>query len=412
MKSQTVRKCLWLAVAAIWLLMGSAQATNQFQIVHHFANAPGSTPVAALVADSAGNLYGTTEFAGNKSCGDEGTGCGAVFKLTPTSGGGWSYNVIHSFNGLDGETPLAALIIDALGNLYGTTSAGGAYGSGTVFELSPSGSKWTERVLHSFGSHANDLGDPEGSLVFDGSGNLYGTGLFGGTSQNYGGVFELKRSGTKWQERVIYGFTGGSDGGRPGANLIWDSAGNLYGTTFGGGSTNCSFPGCGVVFELTPGSSGNWTEAVLHSFGGATDGFQPRCGLIFDTAGNLYGTTYSGNTVFELMHSTGGWVFNLLHTFGGSDGELPAAGVVLDTAGNLFGTTLEGGDTGAGVVFELSQSGGSWTETILHSFNAKAGEYPVAGLLLNQGVFYGTAEAGGLGYPANSGYGVVFSITP
>jgi uncharacterized repeat protein (TIGR03803 family) len=408
--SQALWKYVSLAVATTWILAGSAQATSQFQVLHHFANAPGSTPVAALVADSAGNFYGTTKYSGNNVCG--GNACGVVFEISPESGGGWTYHVIHEFDGPHGSEPEAGLIFDSSGNLYGTTYGGGAYGRGTVYELSSSGNKWTERVLHNFGSYKNDVANPRGSLTLDGSGNLYGTGSVGGTSFSYGGVFELKRSGAKWQEKVICNFTGGSDGGIPSANLIWDSAGNLYGTTFGGGSTNCSYPGCGVVFELTPSSSGNWAETVLYSFGGVDDGFQPLSGLIFDTAGNLYGTTYSGSTVFELTPSTGGWTLNVLHTFGGSDGDFPAAGVVLDSAGNLYGTTLEGGNVGVGVVFELVQSGGSWTENVLHSFNAKAGEYPAAGLTLSQGLLYGTAEAGGLGYPDNSGYGIVFSITP
>jgi uncharacterized repeat protein (TIGR03803 family) len=405
----TVWRYVSFAVAVTLILAGSAQATSKFQVSHHFANAPGSTPVAALVADAAGNFYGTTKYSGNNVC--DGNACGVVFEISPKSGGGWTYHVIHEFDGPHGSTPEAGLIFDSSGNLYGTTYAGGAYGSGTVFELSPSGDKWTETVLHSFSSQNNDVYLPRGSLTLDGSGNLYGTGSVGGTSVTYGGVFELKRSGTKWQEKVIHNFTG-SDGGIPAANLIWDSAGNLYGTTFGGGSTNCSYPGCGVVFELTRSSSGNWTETVLYGFGGVDDGFQPLSGLIFDTAGNLYGTTYSGSNVFELTPSTSGWVFKVLHTFGGSDGDLPAAGVVLDSAGNLYGTTLEGGSFGVGVVFELVQSGDSWTETVLHSFNMEAGGYPAAAVILNQGVLYGTAEAGGLGYPENSGYGIVFSITP
>lgn len=389
--------------------MGIANAASQFQVVHYFTNTPGSTPVSALVADSAGNFYGTTKYSGNGTC--SGEGCGVVFELSPESGGGWNYQIIHYFDGLKGATPEAGLILDSAGNLYGTTGSGGAFGSGVVFELSPSGGKWTEKVLHSFGSHKNDLARPRGHLTLDESGNLYGTAFQGGTSGTYGGVFELKRSGTVWQERVIHNFTG-PNGGNPSANLIWDSAGNLYGTTLGGGSNNCSYPGCGLVFELTPSSGGNWTEKVLYSFTGVNDGFQPLCGLVFDPAGNLYGTTYSGQTVFELTPSGGHWTINVLHTFTGSDGMWPAAGVVLDSAGNIFGTTLEGAADGVGSVFELTLSGSTWTETVLHSFNATVGEYPAAALVLNQGVLYGTAEAGGIGYPDNSGYGLVFGVTP
>ena len=406
---QAVSRSFSCAALATCLLIGSANATSQFQIAHYFTDTPGSTPVSALVADSAGNFYGTTKYSGNGTC--SGEGCGVVFELSPQSGGGWNYQIIHYFDGLKGSTPEAGLILDSAGNLYGTTGSGGAFGDGVVFELSPSGGRWTEKVLHNFGNHKNDLARPRGSLTFDGSGNLYGTGFEGGKSNTYGGVFQLKRSGTTWQERVIHNFTGGSDGGNPSANLILDSAGNLYGTTFAGGS-KCGYPGCGVVFELTPSAGGTWKESVLHSFTGATDGFGPLCGLVFDTAGNLYGTTYSGNTVFELMPSGGHWTIKVLHTFAGSDGYFPAAGVVLDSAGHVFGTTLEGGDDGVGVVFELTQSGDSWTEAVLHSFNATEGEYPAAALILDQGVLYGTAEAGGVGYPDNSGYGVIFSVTP
>lgn len=251
---------------------------------------------------------------------------------TPTAGGGWTERVLHNFgNGVDGASPWAGLIIDATGNLYGTTHDGGTYGVGTVFELTPTGGGgWTEKVLHSF--NFTDGGGPYGGLVMDAAGNLYGTTYAGG-SGGWGTVFELTPTGGGgWTEKVLFSF--GDIGGGPYAGLIFDSAGNLYGTTIGGGTY-----GYGRVFELTPTGGGGWTEKVLHSFGiiNATDGAGPYAGLIFDSAGNLYGTTYSGpvingayvGTVFELQPTGGGWRETVLYSFSnGTDGSSPYGGLV------------------------------------------------------------------------------------
>src|ERR1019366_4407129 len=202
-------------------------------------------------------------------------------------------NVLHNFNndGTDGVNPQADLIFDAAGNLYGTTSQGGTSDAGTAFELTPAaGGTWTEKVLWSFGT-GMDGANPLAGLIFDGAGNLYGTTYNGGTS-NSGTVFELTpAAGGTWTEKVLYGFDGGANGGDPSAGLIFDAAGNLYGTTSFGGPYNH-----GTVFELMPAGGGSWTEQVLHNFGSGTDGISPLAGLIFDGAGNLYGTTYHGGS--------------------------------------------------------------------------------------------------------------------
>jgi uncharacterized repeat protein (TIGR03803 family) len=260
----------------------------------------GRQPQAGLIFDAAGNLYGTTAFGGYYGLQ---TGYGTLFELTPAGGGSWTEQVVHNFNHdfTDGDEPYAGLIVDAAGNLYGTTSGGGTIGYGTVFELTPTGGgTWTE-VLHSFGDGTDGL-YPWAGLIFDAAGNLYGTTSEGGTYDG-GTVFELTpAAGGGWTEKVLHSFGNGNDGAYPHyAGLIFDAAGNLYGTTSGGGTY-----GGGTVFELTPAGGGSWTETVLHSFGNGTDGAEPYAGLVFDAVGNLYGTTLGGGTynygtVFELQ---------------------------------------------------------------------------------------------------------------
>src|ERR1017187_1221490 len=202
--------------------------------------------------------------------------------------------VLHNFNnnGTDGVSPQAGLIVDGAGNLYGTTSGGGTYYHGTVFELTPAaGRGWTETVLHSFNNNGTDGYEPLAGLIFDAAGNLYGTTYVGG-SYGYGTAFELTPAGGgTWNEKVLYSFASGSTAFYLTSGLIFDGAGNLYGTTLGGQG--------GSVFELTPTAGGGWTEKVLHSFGNGTDGEDPQAGLIFDAAGNLYGTTYLGGTYYQ-----------------------------------------------------------------------------------------------------------------
>jgi len=345
----------------------------------------GKYPYSGLVADGAGNFYGTTWRGGNSSC-----DCGTVFELSPTATGGWAEKVLHTFryNGKDGFEPFAGLVFDSAGNLYGTTSLGGSgscdngfgyvVGCGTVFELSPSPTgPWAERVIYSFQSNGSDGLFPNGGLLFDATGNLYGTTLNGGSAagcpilpEGCGTVFELSpSSGGVWGERILHSFNG-ADGLLPQSSLIQDASGNLYGTTPYGG-TGCLGDGCGTVFELSTGGLGTWTETVLHNFvADGTDGYNPQSALIMDRDKNLYGTAYVGGegtcvqtftqgcgTVFELKHTSGGaWTEKILHSFqrNTTDGELPYAALIFDSAGNLYGTTETGGPYGGGTVFEIT----------------------------------------------------------
>jgi uncharacterized repeat protein (TIGR03803 family) len=384
-----------VAIAAI-LMPASSYAENKLKLLHTFLDNPAEKPQSGLVSDAAGNLYGVTSFSSPDSCGNN--GCGAAFKLTPGSGGKWSYSVIHRFTILGGSHPNGSLIFDSEGNLYGVTEYGGRHSYGVVFELSPSGGRWKEKVLYNFGRNSVDLENPVGALTFDERGNLYGATQHGGGDQ--GGVFELQLSGGKWKEVVLYQFTGGLDGGSPSGKLVWDLAGNLCGTASAGG-----MGGDGVVFELTRGG----IETVLHSFTGS-DGKLPVGGLIVDPEGNMYGTAEVGGnnscnggsgcgTVFELMPSTKGWSLKVLHVFNDLDGRLPVGALVLDPNGNLYGTTPTGGKwIYNGVLFKLSRTGNHWTETVLYSFGVfKDGVSPDAELIFNQqGALYGTATGGGV----------------
>ncbi len=327
-------------------------------VLHNFHGAPdGANPYAGLVMDGAGNLYGTTQAGGNSST-DCSAGCGTVFESSPNSNGGWTTTVIHNFNGSDGELPYAGLIIDGAGNLYGTTYAGGSYGFGVVFEMSPNGSGgWTTTVLHNLGS-GGDGQNPKAGLVLDGAGNLYGI-TTGGGSLHLGAVFKMTPDGSGgWTENVIHNLGEGDDGYIPqDGSLVLDGSGNLYGTCSVGGSHMA-----GTAFEMSPDGSGGWTEKVIHNFGSVSDGEDPFAGLIFDGSGNLYGTTVAGGgdddgTVFMMTpDGSGGWKESVLHNFGqGSDGSTPAgAGLVLDGSGNLYGTASAGGSHDQGTVFEVT----------------------------------------------------------
>ena len=435
-----------LAIFAVVLFATSICAAQQETVLHSFGSGTdGQDPQAGLVMDSHGNLYGTTYFGGIHGACQGGPTCGTVFELSPKEGGDYAETILHSFGGdMDGQNPAAGLIFDGVGNLYGTTPVGGIHGYGTVFELSPNGSGgWTETVLHSFDYNGSDGALPYANLVFDRFGNLYGTTYAGGihASCNYGAnagcgtVFELSpREGGGWTETVLHSFNNnGQDGWYPDAGLLFDGAGNLYGTTVAGGIHHtCSSGGCGTVFELSPLEGGGWTEAVLHSFGNGTDGIWPVAGLTFDGAGNLYGTTSGGGihiacdgggcgTVFELSpREGGGWTETVLHSFGnGTDGAAPGAGLVFDATGNLYGTTAVGGIhcglPGCGTVFALSPNGsGGWTETVLHSFgNGTDGVVPAAGLIFDgTGNLYGTTIEGGIHNTCPDGYtcGTVFEL--
>ncbi len=375
------------------------------QTVKTLLSFSGTESIAALIFDSAGNLYGTTGDQYEPSL-------ISVWELSPNADGTWTENVLWTSTG--GTEPLnirAGVIFDSSGNLYGTSLYGGAFGCGTVFELiHNSDGSWTESNINDFTcTNGSFVG---GGLVFDKAGNLYGTTGLGGTS-NVGVVFQLVPNGNgTWTENVLHNFTGGSDGGYPGLGvLVFDSAGNLYGTAAGGALGDCDVnnPGCGTVFKMSPKANGTWSFKVLHSFTGGNDGGVPVFGLTFDKAGNLYSTTdvggqYGYGNVLELVaHSNGAYSERVLHQFrDGGDGAGPFAGVIFDAAGNLYGTTRNGGDKqcfnspddGCGIVWELTpKSNGSYTEQILVHFHGTPNSTPINNLVMDSmGNLYGSAS--------------------
>ncbi|MFZ0706264.1 MAG: choice-of-anchor tandem repeat GloVer-containing protein [Candidatus Korobacteraceae bacterium] len=385
-------------------------AAPGFNVIYNFANSKdGSVPIGSLAIDKAGNLYGTAKTGGS-------TGNGTVFELTRT-GSTWTQKTLYSFQGgADGAFPSGRMIFGSDGSLYGTTISGGGTGCGgtgcgTVFNLKLGAmlGTWNETVLYRFGG--SDGANPTlGELTFDKSGNLYGTTNSGGAS-NSGAVYELKRAGSTWTQSVLYNFTGGSDGGSPDAGVIFDKAGNLYGTTIVGGT------GHGTVYELMPSGSG-WSESVLYAFKPGVGGVYPLAGLLFDSSGNLYGASsyglgVNGGTVFELSPSGTSWTFTVLYTFPlVGTGEGPLDSLIFDSAGNLYGTTNgDGSAYGEGNVFELSPAGGGvWNYTDFHDFTHYCGDggSPYAGLVIDaQGKLYGTTSNGG-----SNAYGAIFAITP
>lgn len=316
---------------------------------------------------------------------------------------GQTFSVVHSFTGgTDGIHPMAGLVMDSAGNLYGTTTSGGNFGEGTVFEYSSTG---VETVLYSFTGGA-DGGDPEASLLMIGSA-LYGTTVSGGAS-GAGTVFEVTLAG---KQTVLYSFTGKNDGSAPGASLVRDSAGNLYGTTNLGGTL-----GDGTVFKLVhpKAPSTVWTEQVLYSFGAGQDGTNPVAGVSFDSAGNLYGTTstagqYGNGNVFQLKPSGSTWTENILHQFEMlSDGGIPYAGIVTDHAGNLYGATTDGGagGEGGGTIFEMSPSNGSWTFAVLYALPGWGVSGSFRNLLVSGSKIYATTHCDGA-----SSSGTVYELT-
>jgi uncharacterized repeat protein (TIGR03803 family) len=371
-------------------------------------------PYAGLIFDKAGNLYGTTELGGTNNQ-------GTVFEITPNANGTWTETVLYNFTGgSDGGQPYGSLAFDTAGNLYGTTNFGGSancnMGCGTVFELTPGSSGWTETVIYSF-TGGSDGREPSARVRLDAAGNLYGTTLAGGNigsscSTGCGTVFKLTHGSSGWTESVLYAFQGGSDGASPYDGLTFDPAGNLYGTTYSGGAS-----ANGTIFKLTPGSNG-WTETGLHSFTGGYDGKYPFGDLILDAAGNLYGTAFQGGAgygvVYELSpNSKGGWRERSLHAFENAPAGNPVAGLVMDPAGNLYGTTMLGAtestcNGGCGTVFELMPvTGGSWTYKVVHVFGkATDGYHPTGDLILDSASnLYGTTELGG-----EQGSGMIFQI--
>jgi len=389
-------------VLVFLLLPQFTWAEDAFKVLHAFTWANG--PEGVLARDADGNLYGTTVTSK--------VGEGTVWKLTPHSDGTWTTAILHVFSDrTGGELPWGGVILDRVGNLYGTTEGGGgSSGSGVVFKLSYTSSGWHETVLHRF--NGNDGAAPIGPLTLDTAGNLYGTTSEGGSGACGCGVaFRLApNSDGTWRETVLHTFIGGADGGNIVAGLTLDAVGNLYGATNDGGAGCFSF-GCGLIFKLSLDVTGKWTYSVLHRFTGP-DGENPVAGLTFDAAGNLYGTAFGGSSfgngvVFKLApNSDGTWSETVLHSFHGRpDGAYPFVGVTFDPHGDLYGTTNIGG-TGGGIVYKLTPTSTGWAECLVHSFESN-GFSPLTPILIDpRGHLYGTTNAG------RNGNGFVFEITP
>jgi len=407
-----------LAAAPAVLLITPNVVAQQESVLYSFNPTlkQGVNPQSNLIFDAAGNLYGTTYSGGVNSCFDLPEYCGTVFELSPNGDGGWTEKTLHNFGqGNDGSSPTAGVIFDKVGNLYGTTSMGGAYGYGTVFELSPTkAGGWSEKVLHHFAYNGTDGIYPYAGLVLDAEGNIYGTTGNGGTF-DAGTVFELSPAGDgTWAETILHSFVeNGREGVSPWSSLIADSSGNFYSTTAGGGVY-----GFGTVFEISKTAAGSWSLTTLYNFNyNGQDAVQPYTGLAFDQQGNLYGATTGGGVygygaLYELSPaSDGSWTERILHSFANNskDGKQPTAGVTLDEFGNVYGTTPYGGAYAEGTVYELAAS--DWTETVLYSFQGLHGDQPEGTVTLDAtGNIYGTTNFGG---PYGKfGFGTVFEIRP
>jgi uncharacterized repeat protein (TIGR03803 family) len=398
----TIRGAMILAVLSALLLIAAHPAQAQTEsVLYNFTGSPdGASPQSKLTFHG-GNLYGTTHGGG--------LGSGTVFELSPDGNGGWTETVLYNFcsaaSCADGANPTYSYVtFDSLGNLYGTAYAGGAKGYGVVFKLSPVGTSWMETVLYSF-ANSPDGANPVNGLIMGAAGKLYGTTYAGGTVGN-GTVFEMTPSGNNWTEKVIYqihatyaGLTmdgsgnifgtnwrsafklspnskGGwnpaaiytfASGANPNGTLVFDNTGNVYGTTFAGG-------GNGNVYKLTPGTGGAWTRTILYSFS-ASGPNHPLAGIVFDSAGNIYGSTTLGGihndgNVFELVSlGNGSYKFKVLQPFNGENGYQPYGSLILDSAGYVYGTTSLGGSSGNGVVFEMNANATATTTTLTSSPN-------------------------------------------
>ncbi len=409
MANKSARLAVLSALLAI-LTAGSSVAAQTGTVLYAFTGgSDGGQPFARLTADGAGNFYGTTAVGG--------LGYGTVFELSPNGSGGWTETVLHAFTGgADGAYPLGSpVIFDGQGNLYGTAVEGGANGFGVVFELSPARKGWNETVLYNFASGAGGV-YPFNGLIMDSAGNFYGTdNVYQSGHAITEGVFELSQSGGNWTEKVIYdnevavaNFGGGG--------LTMDSAGNIFGVSSGGFLPQ-------IVFELSPNGHGGWNSTMLHSF---QKRYYAEGTPVLDKSGNVYGTTSSGGasnngTVYKLSPGKNGkWTEEVLYAFKGGtqDGSAPYAGIVFDAAGNIYGTTAGGGPSDDGTVFELVASVGKgrhgYQEKVLWSFNGTDGSQPFGSLILDgAGNLYGTAALGGnSGCTNDQGCGVVFEVTP
>jgi uncharacterized repeat protein (TIGR03803 family) len=389
-----------LSLAGVLAMTASAQATT-FTVLHAFTGgADGGNPIDGISLDKAGNLYGTT-YSGGSAYG------GTAFELKHSKTG-WAFDTLHPFaGGSDGSSPGARLLKGPDGHLYGTTTQGGG-GAGTVFDLTASmgGGQRKETAIYTFSGSGNGYQPSDGDLAFDKHGGIFGTTSYGG-QYNQGTVFELQHVGKGYNARILHSFGASGDGQIPVAGVILDAAGNLYGTTSAGGSA-----GYGTVYQLS--ASSGYSENVLWNFQAQNDGETPYAGLTFDANGNLYGGATdggvnNGGVIFELSPGASGWTFNPIYSTPGWGVSGPFRTPYIDANGNIFGTTHCDGANSAGSVYELNYANGQWNYTALHDFTGGTdGAYVFAPPVFDgKGNIYGTTQIGG-----QYGYGVVWEISP
>jgi uncharacterized repeat protein (TIGR03803 family) len=390
-----MRGALTLLVLCSLVLIAHSAFAQTETVLYNFCSLlgtcrDGADPVSSVTPDGEGNFFGTTLNAGPNG--------GNVFELSPNGNGGFNEITLHAFTGgLDGSHPRSSVIFDGAGNLYGTTSNGGQYGYGVVFELTRSGSIWIETVLYSFANGA-DSGIPWSGVIMDKAGNLYGVTV-GDTPNGFGAVFELSPSDSGWMEHVIYTL-GPSSFFEPPSGLAMDAQGNIFGAV------------ALTVFELSPNSDGGWNSNVIYTFpSGAYYSIDSTPAI--DQQGNIFGTIQEEHKtkpgvahVYKLTQTGDQWGVQILASWGKGTG--PWGGVVLDSAGDVYGTTVGGGSTGDGTVFELRPKSNRYQKKVLWNFDGSNGETPFGSLVRdNAGNLYGTTVSGG-----TQGYGTVFEVTP
>ena len=412
----SLARILPLIVAALVIVLPDAiGATNKERPIVVFTGLNGTRPLNGLTADTQGNMYGVAAGGGSGNCSPH--GCGLVFELSPASGGTWTEKTIYAFKGgiADTDLPCTELLFDSHGNLFGGTCPDLEGHIGAIYELTPgTGGVWSEKIVYWF---TNQDYFPGPRLAFDSQGNLYGSAYE--SSNGNGGVFQLSpQSNGTWTQTLLHEFNSNNgDGYDPRGGVILDSSGNIYGTTTLGGK-NLD----GMVFELTPKAGGGYSESIILNFDRNGKGESPFTPLIMDGNGNLFGTTQNGGLhnnegiVFELSPNGTKWTERLLYSFGPQPDGFSPTGIVFDGQGNLYGATANGGNgcdfIGCGIVYKLTpQKTGLWKETILCNFeSAGDGSQPAAGVLVNSttGYIYGTTEYGGARY----GFGTIFEVKP
>ena len=395
MKTSNLRWKFLAVIAAMAASLAAVKAASTTVIYSFGGEDDGEYADTDLAVDSAGNLYGTTVTGGD-------FGGGTVFQLSPTENG-WVHTVLYSFTGgADGGEPYKGVTLDAKGNLYGTAVTGGSGncegGCGVAYKLAKSGSAWKQKVIHAF-TGGDDGAGPGARLTVDRRGNLYGMAPIGGEF-GFGTIYQISPAGGgQYALQVLHSFTGGADGATGSAGQMVLRHGRLYGVATAGGSF-----GKGAAFELTRAQGGDWSFKTIYSFKGQPDAGFPYGGLLFDAAGNLYGTTYYDGannlgSVYELSpRPTGEWAETVLYSFtAGKDGNSSIGNLVFDPAGNLYGTTSEGGLSGIGTIFKLTNNSGVWTESVVHSFRGPPdGAFAYNGMVVdNAGNFYGATVHGG-----------------